>query len=140
MRTDDEILQRIETLANSAKDWLGTQRSDLLVRLPYDKAKPFLLPTVTEQAWKVAPRDRESVLSEMLEYMPFAWEKANGCRGLSAGRSMDHFMSWTWLAGDDFGNLTSYQFYGKDHLRKICDHYGWNADQWDDGRRSNEAA
>jgi hypothetical protein len=52
---------------------------------------------------------------------------------------MDHYSSWIWLIGDEaeFGDLTDYEYYGKDHLRHICDFYGWDADKWDDGRRVN---
>ena len=34
-------------------------------------------------------------------------DEANDERGLSAGRSMDHYSAWTWLAGDDLGDLLS---------------------------------
>lgn len=135
MRTDDEILARIEAV--STDDWMGTQIGNLLVRLPFDKAKPYLNPDAVADDWTVQPRDRESLIAEMLNYMPFAWDKANNSRGLSAGRSMDHFMAWTWLAGDDLGDLTSYQFYGKDNLCRICAYYDWDATQWDDGERKN---
>lgn len=124
MRTDQEIIDRIN--ARKEADFFG-----------FELAKPFLNPDVKGEDWKVQPRDRDSVLKEMLEYMPFAWDKANNCRGLSAGRSMCHYMAWVWLAGDDLGDLTGYQYYGKDNLVKICDHYGWDSSQWDDGERTN---
>ena len=135
MRTDDEIIARITE--REGDDWLGTEVSDLIVRLPFDKAKQWLKPEATEAEWEQSARDRDSVLKEMADYMPFAWDKANNGRGISAGRSMSHYMAWTWLAGDDFGDLGEYEFYGKDNLRRICEHYGWNADQWDDGERHN---
>ena len=135
MRTEEMILARIEAVKSS--DWMGTQVSDLVARLPFERAKPYLKPDVTTDEWKQGPRDRESLLAEMLVYMPFAWEKANRGRGLSAERSMDHFSAWVWLAGDDLGNLGEYQFYGKDNLVRICAHYGWDAKQWDDGERVN---
>lgn len=134
-RTDDEIISRIEQLKET--DFFGFQTTDLIVRLPFDKAKPYLKPEVQESEWTPAPRDRASVIAEMLQYMPFAWEKANDCRGLSAGRSMAHYSAWTWLCGDDLGDLERYSFYGKDNLVRICKHYGWDAGQWDDGIRSN---
>lgn len=135
-RTDEEILARIE--ARKSEDFFGFERNDLVLRLPFDKAKPFLKDGATEADWPTqAPRDRESVIAEMLEYMPFAWEKANNFRGISAGRSMHHYMAWTWLAGDDLGDLLRYEFYGKDSLVRICQHYGWDPSQWDDGVRSN---
>lgn len=137
MRTDDEILSRIEVVKEN--DWMGTQIGDLIVRLPFDKARPYLKPEVTEADWKPASRDRDALLAQMLDYMPFAWEKANNERGLSAGRSMDHYSAWVWLAGDDLGDLLEYEFYGKENLRRICQQYGWDADQWDDGRRVNSS-
>jgi hypothetical protein len=129
MRTDDEILARIEAVKN--EDWLGVKTIDLLVRLPFEKAKPYLKPETTAEKWKVAPRDRESLLAEMLDYMPFAWEKANEERGISASRSMDHYSVWVWLAGDDLGDLTNYDDYGRYNLRCICKHYRWDASQWE---------
>lgn len=136
MRTDEEILQRIES--RSEADWLGTEKSDLVHRLPFDKAKPFLKPETTPEEWgEPSPRDRESIITVMLDYMPFAWGKANDCRGISAGRSMSHYMAWAWLAGDDFGELGDYEYYGKENLVRICKHYGWDSAQWDDGVRTN---
>ncbi len=135
MRTDEEILARIEAVKN--EDWLGTQTSDLLVRLPFEKAAPYLKPEVTASEWKQEPRDRDALIAEMLDYMPFAWNKANDERGISAGRSMDHYAAWTWLVGDDLGDLRKYSYYGKDNLCRICEHYGWDSKQWDDGVRTN---
>jgi hypothetical protein len=135
MRTDEEILARIEERKNI--DWMGFESNDLIIRLPFDKVKHLLTPEATEADWQPAPRDRDSLIAVMREYMPFAWEKANDCRGISAGRSMHHYMAWTWLAGDDLGELLSYEFYGKDNLVKICQHYGWDHTQWDDGIRTN---
>lgn len=135
MRTDDEILARIKE--REPMDPFGFATSDYVCCLSFDAAKPFLIDHATASDWTQLPRDRESVVARMLEYMPFAWERANNCRGLSAGRSMERYMAWTWLAGDDFGDLTDYQFYGKDNLVRICNHYGWDSSQWDDGIRTN---
>jgi hypothetical protein len=137
MRTDEEIVARIEALKDT--DYFGFDTADLIVRLPFDLAAPYLNPDVKAEEWNgnVQPRDRESLIAGMLDYMPFAWEKANNARGLSASRTMSHYASWVWLAGDDLGDLTEYEYYGKDNLRRICDHYGWDADQWDDGERYN---
>lgn len=135
MKTDDEIIARLSDI--NGRDVFGWEASDLIVRLPFEKARPFLVDEAKAEEWEQKGRDRESVLAEMLDYMPFAWDKANGCRGISASRSMSHYAAWTWLLGDDFGDLHGYQFYGKDNLVKICERYGWDAKQWDDGRRVN---
>lgn len=136
-RTDEEILDRIARIKND--DFFGAQSNDLLVRLPFEKARPFLKADAKVEDWKQQPRDRASLLKEMLDYMDFAWSKANNKRGLSASRTMDHYISWTWLLGDDeyFGDLATYEFYGKDNLVKICERYGWDSKRWDDGVREN---
>lgn len=94
---------------------------------------------ITEAEWEAArPKlTREFMLAKMLDYMPFAWEKANGKRGVSASRSVSHYLAWTWLAGDrkfsarlDRKLATHYAPYGKPLLRIICKHYGWDAEQW----------
>lgn len=136
IRTDEEILARVEEVKD--RDWMGFERNDLIIYLPFDKARPFLVEGTTEDEWETLDRSRESVLKTMLDYMPFAWDKANNKRGLSAGRSMSHYAAWIWMAGDDVGDLTEYEYYGKDNLRMICEHYGWDADQWDDGERAND--
>lgn len=133
-RTDDEILARVRSLQPG--DLLGFQTIDLICRLPFATAKQFLRDGVTEDQWTVLPRDRDALLAEMREYLPFAWEKANNCRGLSAGRSMAHYAAWIWLLGDDLGDLETYEHYGKDHLVAIGERYGWGS-AWDDGRRTN---
>ena len=135
MRSNAEILARIEARKNA--DLLGIEVGDLVACLPYEAAKPFLQSSVTSEMWVPVKRDRDSLLANMLDYMPFAWQKANDGRGLSALRSMAHYSAWTWLAGDDFGELTEYEFYGKPHLIRICEQYGWEYRQWDDGVRVN---
>lgn len=137
MRTDAEILARIDAV--KADDFLGFQRNQLIGFLSFAAARPFLNEGVTEEQWAQVqrPRDRDSILAAMLDYMPFAWEKANHGRGISAGRSMDHYSEWIWMLGDDLGDLRNYSFYGKDHLVRICQHYGWDSSQWDDGVRVN---
>lgn len=135
-RTDKEIVDRINAIKD--RDFFGFETSDLLARLSFAAAKPFLKDTAKEEDWPApSPRDRESLINEMREYMPFAWDKANNCRGISASRSMSHYTSWVWLAGDDLGNLGDYEYYGKDNLVRICEHYGFDAAQWDDGVRVN---
>lgn len=135
MRTDEEIIARIEEVKD--RDFFGFEISDLLIRLPFEKAKPYLKDDAKAEDWKVEPRDRESLLKEMHDYMSFAWDKANNQRGLSAGRSLCHYQAWVWLAGDDLGYFGDYEFYGKDELVKICNHYGWDSSKWDDGERTN---
>jgi len=136
-RTDDEIVERIKELEK--EDIFGWETCDLLECLPFNVAKQFLKEDAEEDKWPNAPRDRESVLARMLDYMPFAWDKANNCRGISASRSLSHYRAWLWLLGDDLWKslFDDYRYYGKPQLVQICERFGWDPSQWDDGVRTN---
>ena len=143
-RTDNEILDKIRAIEATGADWLGTQRGDLINYLPFSAAKPFLKPGVDEAGWFECQehRDENSIKAAMLKYMPFAWDKANNNRGLSAGRSLDHMSASLWMLGlDDAATaILDYDLYGKPHLRAICEAFGWDWRQWDDGRWTSEEA
>lgn len=136
-RTQEQIVNRIRRICK--EDFFGFETGDLVGFLELEHAKEFLREDYDISNWKPEDSSREAILERMESYMPFAWDKANDCRGLSAGRSMDHYTAWTWMIGDEdvFGDLSDYEFYGKDNLRKICEYYGWDADKWDDGIRTN---
>ncbi|MHB8392740.1 MAG: hypothetical protein ACYDBH_24700 [Acidobacteriaceae bacterium] len=135
MRTDDEIIARIKSL--ESEDFFRFETLDLLKCLAFGVVRPFLKPDATAEVWgDPLPRDRDSVLKRMHDYMDFAWDKANSFRGLSASRSISHFRSWIWLLGDDFPEV-EYEHYGKEILAAICEKYGWDVTQWDDGVRLN---
>lgn len=139
-RTAAEILARYEAIQDH--DFLGTESSDLVLCLSYDEARPVLSRDVTRKTWTagVLPRDPADVETRLREYMPFAWDKANGCRGLSAGRSMSHMSAWLWLMGHDEAAdaVKEYSHYGKPQLRAICEHFGIDWEALDDGRWSND--
>ncbi|MFA9204904.1 MAG: hypothetical protein ACEQSH_00450 [Bacteroidia bacterium] len=140
-RTPDEIVAHMRGIADT--DYFGHQRGDLMDWLPFSHAKEWLKPEATKTDWtktqRPYPLTRERVLQEMLGYMPFAWGKANDCRGLSAGRSVEHMTAWLWLLGDPLGERLEgmYAYYGKTCLRAICEAYGWPWRQWDDDRWGN---
>ena len=140
-RTTREIFMRMGAVEDV--DWIGTQRGDLLNYLRFEDAREFLKDTATEEKWAELgfprPRDEESIKAEILEYMPFAWGKANNCRGLSAGRSLDHMSVWLWMLGRDEAakQVLKYDRYGKGRLRTICEEFGWDWKQWDDGSWKN---
>src|SRR6056297_1829528 len=92
------IMRTQEQIANKIKKWqeediFGFKTGDLLEHLDYAHAKDFLKPEVTEEEWSEAQAElsRESILKKMEDYMEFAWDKANSCRGISAGRSLAHY-------------------------------------------------
>lgn len=134
-RTQDEIVARIEERKD--RDLFGFEWPFYAEALDFERAKPYLKDGVTAGDW-IQKGDHE-IRAEAIDYMAFAWDKANNCRGLSAGRSLSHYIAWLWLLGDDalWPTLEDYQYYGKDELRRICEYFGLDADQWDDGIRVN---
>ncbi len=140
-RTDAEIVARFE--ARAKEDMFGFEITELIPFVSsFEAAKPMLNEKATKEDFDKykKPNTREELLKIMLDYMDFAWEKANNFRGLSAGRSIAHYMAWVWLAGDDdlLAELgKGYEYYGKDLLVKICRHYGWDPERWDDHVRKN---
>lgn len=130
MRTQEEIMARIEKVRGS--DFFGYQRRDLIGALTFENAKPWLEDDVTADQWQ----QNTDPLKNILDYLPFAWNKANNCRGLSAARSLDHMAAWLWLLGDDDVSwIDEYDFYGKPHLVTISERFGFDwrnedNDQW----------
>lgn len=119
-RTQAEILKRIEEIKD--QDFFGFQVNDLVCFLTYENAKPWCREGVTESQWA-----QHTDAAELIKgYMGFAWNKANECRGLSAGRSLEHMKAWVWLDGkaDLLEQIEQdYEYYGKPHLVKICQAY-----------------
>ncbi len=138
MRTQEEIVARIK--AREANDVFGFEVSEYVDYLDFEHAHPYLKEGVTEDEWE-GPRSLTEVKDAMKDYMEFAWGKANGCRGISASRSISHYVAWMWLDGQTEIADTledDYEFYGKPQLVQICEYLGIDHKQWDDGRRSNE--
>ena len=148
MRTQAEITAR--TAMAKARDMLGFEWHEYCHYLDTEHIKPFLNDDAYAEKWKTTPIDRDALYKEMQEYLNFAWEKANSCRGISANRSIMHYIAWTWLRGDDDlcqklehaiyggGHDEEYQFYGKPQLVAICEHYRWDWRALDDGKWRND--
>ena len=142
MRTETEIIARINDRIED--DILGFECSEYLPYLSFENAKPFLRSGIQSSDWKQLELTEHGIKKTMLDYMPFAWEKANDRRGISSNRSLSHYVAWLWLSGDDeFSSkierrmVGGYSFYGKPILESICEYFGWNWSQWDDGIRTD---
>jgi hypothetical protein len=134
VRTDAEVVAEIHRV--SPMDIFGFYSSELIVTLPYTLAQPFLNESATAEDYGHAkPRDTDSIKGRVLDYMQFAWDKANDRRGLSAMRSLARMKAWLWLLGEDAlaAKMDNYTYYGKPQLRAICIKYGWDWKRWDDG-------
>ena len=72
----------------------------------------------------------EVVLTQMKNYMKFAWMKALGHRGISACRSVDKMSVWVFLVENDdllkfIQDESHYAMYGAPVLKRICEAYGF---------------
>jgi hypothetical protein len=132
-RTQIAIMNRIESLADS--DIFGFQTGDLVSFLDYDHAKPFIKADTTPEEWAEVTKGITSPAQCITEYMAFAWDKANNRRGISAGRSIAHMVTWLWLDGKDelAKQIEDYDYYGKPQLVAVCNEYGIDWKQYDDG-------
>ena len=73
--------------------------------------------------------DVNEATQDFLDYMVFAWMKANDERGLSAGRSIEKLSAWMEILGrkdisDVLNDEDLYPNYGKPALRKACEMLG----------------
>ena len=138
MRTQEEIVKRINE--REKDDFFGFEKSDYLVCLTFENAKQYLKEGTASDEWKTL---NNNPIDELKEYMGFAWEKANCCRGISSNRNISHIIAWLWLADHEISKEVErmyeeeYQYYGKDILKYVCDNVGIDSSVYDDGIRSN---
>ena len=137
MRSQDEIVARME--ARKLSDLFGFEVGEYVNYLDYANAKEFLKPDTTKEQWE---ENKSKPPDEVIRaYMPFAWEKANDCRGISANRSIMHMIAWLWLDGKDWLDKEAdenYRYYGKPQLVRICEEYSINWRVLDDNRWRND--
>ncbi len=122
MRTDEEILARIKALKDD--DLLGFETGDLLSRLSFEVAQAAGILRPDAKPWTVESRRSADLIAEMKSYLAFAWDKALNHRGISAGRSVNHYQSWMWLLGDDeYASIDweRYRNYGAPILRQVTE-------------------
>ena len=149
--TQDEIVARIEDRRGD-KDPLDFEWPEYVEYLDYEHIRPFLAAEWVqkyesgEEKYTGKPDfTRDDILKKMEDYLAFAWEKANNCRGISANRSIQHYIAWTWLAGDqEFSAKVeelfekAYMHYGKGILATIAEKYGWDWTALDNGKWQSE--
>ena len=64
-----------------------------------------------------------NIITEMQEYIDFAFEKAYNQRGISAERSIWKFKQWLWALDDDGITDFHYEDYGVSLLQTISEKY-----------------
>ena len=142
--TVEEIDKRYDERGEG--DIIGFETNEYLMYMSFDKVRSIVAESVSDDELRelLKPASREHMLKVMFDYMEFAWGKANDQRGISANRSIEHYVAWVWLAGDaelsdeiDKMAWDEYCYYGKPILERICNYYEWDYSIWDDGVRTN---
>lgn len=132
MKTQNEVIGFIKLLSIINNDTFAWIRESIVPALDFDNAKKVLKfkQGVTSDKWdKVSRRliTDQDVINAMTEYLPFAWNKADNERGISANRSIEHYIGWLWLISDDMYDKVSHEYehnycdYGKPILKMIDD-------------------
>jgi len=127
-KTPQEIIDRILWLCErkDRRDFFGFEIADLVEFLTPKEVKLHLAQQFQlerDAFWEPKDTDFDSVVALVRNYLPFAWDKANNCRGLSADRSLRHMSAWLWLIGLDekIEGLQEHTYYGKPQLVAICE-------------------
>ena len=105
--------------------------------MPFEDVKDHLTEEFLEKIEKgeakyVQITDVMEAVQDFLDYMVFAWMKANDERGISAGRSIIKLSAWMKIlsrpdVADILNDDSLYAPYGKPALRKACDILGIEA-------------
>ncbi|MEJ2295117.1 MAG: hypothetical protein P8Y23_10140 [Candidatus Lokiarchaeota archaeon] len=93
MRIAEEILERIKV--EQQDDILGLAIGDLIGVLTFEEAKSIRKKDITKEDWgEVFSRDVENVKKRLVDYLPFAIEKALDHKGISSSRSIAHMRNY----------------------------------------------
>lgn len=141
-RTHSEIVAQLRHVLASNPDPFGVEPSRLLDALPFELAKEWLRSEVTAGEWEQQPgrlRTLEDVMKSAVEYLPFAWAKANEARSSSSSiRSVAHFRGLAWLTGNAafYEKMKSnpQRFDAKVALVAASEFFGVNWREYDNGK------
>ena len=106
MKTVEQVKEKLKEGFKTGP--LGFGFSDLVQTLPFEDAKEYLVKEFlskegAKEEWENNRiTTNEQVLMRIRSYIPFAQEKIDGERGLSADRSCQHFIAWFWLIDEEF--------------------------------------
>jgi hypothetical protein len=127
MRSQEDIVKRFEERKDD--DLLGFEITEYIFAMDLGHAAPYLNDGVID--WKA--ETKEETLEKAKKYMSFAAGKAEDERGISANRSIQHYIAWLWLLEEDdllewvvHEYDTNYHDYGIHILRMIQKHFGWS--------------
>lgn len=134
LRTQEEIATRFAQLQNSKE--MFDFRSEILVNyVTFENVKLYLEEEYLKEveagtkSFEEPITDIEKCANDFLDYMKFAWGKAEDERGLSAMRSIQKLDMWLWIMSrDDLCKIITddnlYNPYGAPALIEVCNQMG----------------
>jgi len=132
LRTQDEIVAKLDD--NTRERFMDFTPDVLVPALEWEFAKKYLKEDYVEKVEKEEEKfndtsDIKTIVQEFLDYMVFAWGKAENQRGLSASRSINKLSAWLWLLNrEDLVNTIEddslYNPYGAPALIEVCNQLG----------------
>ncbi len=136
MRSQDEIMQQLRDRKELGHDPMGNELMEYIYALDLEHVnKAFAEMRPDEEPLKEHNQlyaTDEKMLHVMQDYIDFAYNKIEQQRGLSAERSVLHYIAWLWLIGNDAlyekadaMYQKNYRDYGRPIIDMIADHYGW---------------
>lgn len=122
---------------NEVDDLFGTQKGDLVEFMTYENAKQYLAEDYVakvESGEETFEPPLTDAKKQILDYLPFAYDKAENQRGLSAARSLLHMKTWIWLDDPDFYKeilpmIENYSDYGIPALDRISIRYNFKREE-----------
>ena len=130
LRTQEELKEKFDELRNSTH-LFSFQIDVLIFYLTFEDTKIYLkeeflkeIEAGTKQWLQITTIER--CIQDFLDYMEFAFGKAENQRGLSACRSIDKLSIWLWIMNreDLYSIITNedlYNPYGAPALIEVCD-------------------
>jgi len=133
LKTQQEFVNKFDELKNSGG--VFDFRPEVLVNyLTFENAKPHLMKDYVKEVeqglkqWEQITTI-EKCADDFLQYMAFAWGKAEDERGISASRSIQKLGMWLWIMNrDDLRTIIEdddlYNPYGAPALIEVCNQMG----------------
>lgn len=132
LRTQEEIVEKLDD--TTIERFMDFTPDVLVPALEWEFAKKYLKEDYVEKVEKGEEKfeytsDIKTIVQEFLDYMVFAWGKAQDERGLSASRSINKLSAWLWLLNrEDLVNTIEdnnlYNPYGSPALIEVCNQLG----------------
>ncbi len=133
LRSHEELVAKFIEL-QSMETMLDFKSEVLVNYLTFEDAKPYLSEEFRKEIesgsgqWQQIT-SIEKCVAEFLNYMEFAWGKAQDRRGISASRNIDKLGMWLWIMNrEDLQEILDdddlYNPYGAPALVEVCNQLG----------------